>query len=84
MPKEFISLAVIIDVVSRRYICWDLDRILDTQLTLNALYKALDCRVGQDLDDLIHRSDQGEQYASNAYVECLKEHDIQISMSKGE
>jgi transposase InsO family protein len=67
LPNEFIYLAVIIDVGSRRCIGWDLDRNIDTQLTLNALYKALECRAGQDL---------------NAYIECLKEHDICISMSR--
>jgi putative transposase len=76
LPNEFIYLAVIIDVVSRRCIGWDLDRNIDTQLTLNALYKALDCRAGQDLSDLIHHSDQGVQYASNEYIKCLREHDI--------
>ena len=82
LPNEFIYLAVIIDVGSRRCIGWDLDRNIDTQLTLNALYKALECRAGQDLNDLIHHSDQGVQYASNAYIKCLREHDICISMSR--
>ena len=82
LPKEFIYLAVIIDVGSRRCIGWDLDRTIDTQLTLNALHKALECRVGQNLDGLVHHSDQGVQYASNVYIECLKEHNIQISMSR--
>jgi transposase InsO family protein len=82
LPNEFICLAVIIDVGSRRCIGWDLDRNIDTQLTLNALYKALECRAGQDLNDLIHHSDQGVQYASNAYIKCLREHDICISMSR--
>ena len=82
LPNEFIYLAVIIDVGSRRCIGWDLDRNIDTQLTLNALYKALECRAGQDLNDLIHHSDQGVQYASNAYIKCLWEHDICISMSR--
>jgi len=49
---------------------------------LNALDKALDCSAGQDIDGLVHHSDQGVQYASNAYIECLKEYDIQISMSR--
>ena len=82
LPNEFIYLAVIIDVGSRRCIGWDLDRNIDTQLTLNALYKALECRAGQDLNGLIHHSDQGVQYASNAYIKCLREHDICISMSR--
>jgi len=58
LPKEFIYLAVIIDVISRRCIGWDMDRTIETQLTLNALYKALDCRAGQDLNGLIHHLDQ--------------------------
>jgi transposase InsO family protein len=82
LPNEFIYLAVIIDVGSRRCIGWDLDRNIDTQLTLNALYKALECRAGQDLNGLIHHSDQGVQYASNAYIKCLREYDICISMSR--
>ena len=32
--------------------------------------------------DLIHHSDQGVQYASKDYVDCLKVHNIQISMSR--
>jgi transposase InsO family protein len=71
LPKDFIYLAVIIDVGSRRCIGWDLDRTIDTQLTLNALHKALECRAGQNLDGLVHHSDQGVQYASNAYIECV-------------
>jgi len=47
LPKEFIHLAVIIDVGSRKCIGWNLDRTIEIQLTLNALYKALDYRAGQ-------------------------------------
>ena len=31
---------------------------------------------------LIHHSDQGVQYASRDYVDCLGKHDIEISMSR--
>lgn len=79
---EYIYLAIIIDVFSRRCIGWELYRNLDTQLTLNALYRALECRRGADITGLIHHSDQGVQYASQAYVECLKKHNIQISMGR--
>ena len=79
---EFIYLAVIIDVRSRRCIGWELSRNIDTQLTLNALHRALDCREDQELLGLIHHSDQGVQYAANAYIECLKENNIGISMSR--
>jgi putative transposase len=80
--KEFVFLAVIIDVFSRRCIGWELSRHIDTHLTLNALYKALKTRGADDLSGLIHHSDQGVQYASQEYVDCLKEHGIQISMSR--
>lgn len=80
--NEFVYLAVIIDVFSRRCIGWELSHHIDTQLTLNALYKALQTRGIDDLQDLIHHSDQGVQYASLDYVNCLKENGIQISMSR--
>jgi putative transposase len=41
LSKEFVYLAVVIDVFSRRCVGWDLSRNIDTQLTLNALLKAL-------------------------------------------
>jgi putative transposase len=82
LSKEFVYLAVIIDVFSRRCIGWDLSRNIDTELTLNALLKALQNRRGDDLKDLIHHSDQGVQYASIGYVNYLKDIGIQISMSR--
>ena len=80
--REFVFLAVIIDVFSRRCIGWELSRYIDTQLTLNALYNAFKTRRANDLTGLIHHSDQGVQYASQEYVDCLKEHGIKISMSR--
>jgi len=82
LSKEFVYLAVIIDVFSRRCIGWDLSRNIDTQLTLNALLKALQTRNKDDLKNLIHHSDQGVQYASMDYVNYLKDIGIQISMSR--
>ncbi len=75
--KEYIYLAVIIDVFSRRCVGWELGRNLDAQLTLSALKKAL-----RNRKPMIHHSDQGVQYASSEYVSCLEEHSIRISMSR--
>jgi len=80
--NEFIYLAVIMDVFSKRCVGWELGRNVDTILTLGALQKALDLRADMDLTGLIHHSDQGVQYTSKDYVECLKEHGITISMSR--
>ena len=49
---------------------------------MNALAKALRNRWSQSLTGLIHHSDQGVQYASKDYVNCLKNHKILISMSR--
>ena len=49
---------------------------------MNALAKALRNRWSESLTGLIHHSDQGVQYASKDYVNCLKKHNILISMSR--
>ncbi len=82
LSKEFVFLAVLIDVFSRRCIGWELSRNIDTELTLDALRKAFRTRKGDDLKGLVHHSDQGVQYASKEYVDYLKEHGIQVSMSR--
>ena len=81
--KEYVYLAVILDLFSRRCIGWELSRNIDAQLTLDALEKALEDRWNGNLrGDLIHHSDQGVQYASNDYIQRLEDHGIHISMSR--
>jgi len=82
LRHEHIYLAVILDLFSRKCIGWDLSRNMGNQLTMNALYKALKNRSMASNQGLIHHSDQGVQYASRDYVECLKANKIQISMSR--
>lgn len=79
---EFIYLAVIIDLFSRKCIGWNLSRDVDIQLTLGALNMAIRKRKQLGFKDLIHHSDQGVQYANNSYVELLKQLGIKISMSR--
>jgi putative transposase len=79
---EHIYLAVILDLYSRKCIGWELSRNLGSQLTMNALAKALENRLTEPTKGLIHHSDQGVQYASKDYVDCIKRHDILISMSR--
>lgn len=80
LPTEFIYLAVILDVFSRRCIGWELGRQLDTSLTMAALQQALAMR--HVTTQLVHHSDRGVQYASQAYTQLLKAHQIQVSMSR--
>jgi putative transposase len=82
LVREFVYLAVIIDVFSRKCIGWKLGRDIDTKLALAALDMALEDRKDMGFLNLIHHSDQGVQYASWEYVERLKENGIKISMSR--
>lgn len=76
LEREFVYLAIILDVFTRSIRGWCLSRTLDQELTLTALRAALEYRQPG-----IHHSDQGVQYAANAYVDILKDHGIQISMA---
>lgn len=82
LPGEFLYLAVLIDIYSRKCVGWHLDDSLDTELPLNALRNALKSRWHSELSGLVHHSDRGVQYASLEYTECLKSHNAAISMSR--
>jgi transposase InsO family protein len=77
---EFVYLAVILDAFSRREIGWALERNLEDTLTLGALRMAIQRR--RPAPGLVHHSDRGVQYASWDYTNLLREHGIQISMSR--
>lgn len=80
LEVEFVYLAVILDAYSRRVIGWELDGTLEDSLTLAALRMALSRRTVTP--ELVHHSDRGVQYASGDYTQLLKDHQIQISMSR--
>jgi putative transposase len=80
LPQEFVYLAVLLDAYSRRCIGWALDRSLEAELALAALRMALATRPIRP--GLVHHSDRGVQYASQAYTTLLKAYGIRISMSR--
>lgn len=82
LAEEFVYLAVIIDVFSRKCIGWDLGRYIDTVLAMNALNMAISERKIFGFHGLVHHSDQGVQYASHEYVDLLEKHGIRISMGR--
>lgn len=82
LMHENIYLAVILDISSRKCIGWDLSRNMGSHLTMNALDRALKSRWTESMRGLIHHSDQGVQYASKDYIDCLRKHNIKISMSR--
>jgi transposase InsO family protein len=61
---------------------WHLSESLEAKNTIKALLMAIQTAGGGNLCGTIHHSDRGSQYACNEYVECLKLHHIQISMTE--
>jgi transposase InsO family protein len=80
LETEFIYLAVVLDAFSRRVIGWALGRTLEASLAVQALQMAF--RRRGCVKGLTHHSDRGVQYASKEYTDLLKEHGVQISMSR--
>lgn len=76
LRKEFVYLAVLMDVFTRCIRGWQLGRGLDQELTLTALRRAYEQGRPE-----IHHSDQGVQYAATAYVAMLSEREVKISMA---
>ena len=80
LGREFVYLAVVLDVFSRRVVGWALRRNLQTSLPLAALEQAILQR--KPGPGLVHHSDRGTQYASNDYVRKLEDEEMVISMSR--
>jgi putative transposase len=76
LPREFVYLAILMDVFTRAIRGWHLGRSLDHTLSLAALERALVVAVPE-----IHHSDQGVQYAASGYVERLLALGVRPSMA---
>jgi transposase InsO family protein len=80
LKQEFVYLAVVIDTFSRRVVGWCAGRTLHSRLVIAPLQSALMTRRPQP--GLVHHSDRGVQYASEAYVKVLRAHGLVPSMSR--
>ena len=80
LQAEFVYLAVILDGFSRKVVGWALERTLATRLPKAALEQAIAER--QPPPGLVHHSDRGVQYASDEYVQVLRDHQMIPSMSR--
>ncbi len=74
VARDFLYLAVLMDLFTRAIRGWVLSRSLSEDLTLDALQCALMFRQPE-----IHHSDQGIQYAATMYTQLLQDKDIRIS-----
>ena len=81
LTKEgWLYLAVVLDLFSRRVVGWAMSERLSRQLVLDAFTMAVQAR--RINADLLFHSDQGSQYASDAFVDLLGVFEITQSMSR--
>ena len=78
--EGWLYLAVVIDLCTRKVVGWSMSSRMKAQLVCDALQMALWRRNPKA--GLIHHSDRGSQYASQAFRRLLKAHGIQGSMSR--
>ena len=76
LQRQFVYLAILIDVYTRSIRGWHLGRSLSSSLALQALEQALQHRRPE-----VHHSDQGIQYAATGYIGRLQAADSRISMA---
>lgn len=80
LREAFVFVAVVLDAYSRRVVGWELGEDLRADLAIAALDRALADRAVEA--GIVHHSDRGVQYCSDAYVAKLEMHGFQISMSR--
>jgi putative transposase len=79
---EFVYLAVLMDLYSRRIVGWELRSHMREPLVLAALRRAIVFR--QPAAGLIHHTDRGGQYAGKEYRRVLQRAGIRQSMSRAD
>jgi putative transposase len=77
----WVYLAVVMDLFSRKIVGWSLGASLATELVADALRRAIESRR-PDGKQLLHHSDRGCQYTSDAYQQTLRTLGIACSMSR--
>lgn len=78
--KEWLYLAVVLDLYKRRVVGWACSKHPDSELTIQALMMAYESR-GRPSDVMFH-SDQGCHYTSKAFRQRLWRYRIKQSMSR--
>lgn len=77
----WVYLAVVVDLFSRKVVGWSIGSSLATELVSEALRRAIETRR-PDGRQLLHHSDRGCQYTSDAYQKTLRALGIECSMSR--
>jgi putative transposase len=79
--EGWVYLAVVMDLFSRKVVGWAIEDSLATPLVSSALRQAIEIRR-PDGKQLLHHSDRGCQYTSDAYQHTLRTLGIGCSMSR--
>ena len=79
---DFCYLSLVTDYYTKEIIGWCVGETLEARFAIEALEMALGRLGGRRDVDLIHHSDRGVQYASYAYTDILRKHNIRISMTE--
>jgi putative transposase len=79
--QGWVYLAVVLDLFSRKVVGWSIGDSLATGLVSDALRHAIENRR-PDCKQLLHHSDRGCQYTSDAYQQTLRTLGITCSMSR--
>jgi putative transposase len=74
--KGHFYLVAIMDWFSRKVLSWQISNTMDGHFCIEVLEAAL----GRYHKPTIFNSDQGAQFTANAFTDCLKRSDVQISM----
>jgi putative transposase len=77
----WVYVAVVLDLFSRKVVGWSIHDSLATPLVADALRRAIESRRPMG-SELLHHSDRGCQYTSDAYQRTLKTLGIECSMSR--
>jgi len=73
---------VILDLYSIKCIGWELSRNIHSQMAMNAMDRAIENRWSESPLNLFIILIRAFSYASHDYVDCLKEDNVLISMSR--
>lgn len=79
MKQQWLYLAVILDLYSRKVIGWAFGVRINAKLVCDALKSAL--RSRDYPTDVIMHTDRGSQYCSHAYQKLIKAYQLKCSMS---
>jgi putative transposase len=77
--EGWLYLAIVLDLFSRRIVGWSVSDRMKKDLALTALKRAI--AVRRPSNNLLHHSDRGSQYCSDAYLKLLKDYGFTASMS---